>query len=255
MQRALEMRDYSIEYIQEVGSRSDTGDLQRGSDVERARRLDPALGARPRRVHGGGRVAVPVASRRRARRLGARRDVRRDGVLRTRQLRPGQPVRRRCRGRPQLRRCRTQPPAAESRPRPVPSADPVSRVRRLHGAVRVRDRRPHHRTRRRGLADGDPSLGAVLVGLPHDRHPARRLVELRGARLVRCLGLGSGRERLAAPVAHRHGVHPLRARAAAEGHAPRLEPQPARGHLRLDDPGDVPDPIRGDQQRACVRGR
>ena len=36
-----------------------------------------------------------------------------------------------------------------------------------------------------------------------------RLVELRGARLVGRLGLGPGRERLAAALAHRHRLHPL----------------------------------------------
>ena len=36
---------------------------------------------------------------------------------------------------------RAKPAAAEPHPRPVPPADPVSRLRRLHGAVRLRHRR------------------------------------------------------------------------------------------------------------------
>ncbi len=91
----------------------------------------------------------------------------------------------------------------------------------------LRDRCADHRSTRRRLADGDAPLGAVLVGVPHDRHPARRLVELRGARLVRCVGVGPGRERVVAAVAHRHRLHPLGARPGATRHVACLEPQPA----------------------------
>ena len=106
-------------------------------------------------------------------------------------------------GDPDPRRARPEPAAAEPRAGAVPPADPVPRLRRLHGAVRVRHRRADHRARRRGLADGDAALGAVLVGVPDDRHPARRLVELRGARLERRVGVGPGRERQLPAVAHR----------------------------------------------------
>ena len=58
-------------------------------------------------------------------------------------------------------------------------------------AVRLRHRRPGHRPGRRGLAARDPALDAVRLGLPHRRHRARRLVELRGARLGRRTGPGT----------------------------------------------------------------
>ena len=60
------------------------------------------------------------------------------------------------------------------------------------------------------------------------RHRARRVVELRGARLGRVLGVGPGRERLDPAVAHRHRVHPLGDGAGAPRHAPGLEPLAAR---------------------------
>ncbi len=49
----------------------------------------------------------------------------------------------------------------------------------------------------------------VPVDLPHARHHGRRVVELRGARLGRLLGLGPGRERRAPAVADRDRVPPL----------------------------------------------
>ena len=150
---------------------------------------------------------------------------------------------------------RAQPAAAEPRPRAVPPADPVPRLRRLHRAVRLRHRRPDHRSGRRGLADGDPPLGAVLVGVPHDRHPARRLVELRGARLERRVGVGPGRERQLPAVADRHRLHPLGARPGAAGDAAGLEPQPARGHVLADDPRHVPHPLRRAVERPRLRRR
>ena len=67
----------------------------------------------------------------------------------------------------------------------------------------VRDRRAGHRPVRRGLAGRRAPDDARRVGLPHGRHHPRRVVELRGARLGRLLGVGPGRERVAAAVAHR----------------------------------------------------
>ena len=227
--------------------------LQRRRDVERPRGVDPAVGDRAGGVHGRDGVEVPQAAPRHARGLGARGDVRGRRVLRAARVRPCQPVRGGCCGVARVRRPGPEPAAAEPRARAVPPADPVPRLRRIHRAVRVRDRGARHRPRRRGMADGDPSLGAVRVGLPHRRHPARRLVELRGARLVGRVGLGSGRERFAAAVAHRHRVHPLGARAAASRHAARVEPEPARGHVRAHDPRHVPHAVGRGQQRARVR--
>ena len=68
----------------------------------------------------------------------------------------------------------------------------------LHGAVRVRHRGPGHRSARRGLADRDPAGDPARLGLPHRRDHPRRLVELRGARVGRLLGVGPGGERVVA---------------------------------------------------------
>ena len=153
------------------------------------------------------------------------------------------------------RRARSEPAAPEPRPRAVPPTDPVPGLRRVHGAVRVRDRGPDHGSRRRGMVDGDQALGAVRVGTAHDRHPARRLVELRGARLERRVGVGSRRERQPPAVADGDRVHPLGARAGAAGDAARVEPQPARRHVRADDPRHVPHAVGRDQQCPRVRRR
>src|SRR3546814_1095800 len=71
---------------------------------------------------------------------------------------------------------------------------------------------------------GDPDG----VGVPHGRDHPGCLVELRGPRMGWLLGMGPGRERLPAPVAHRHRVPALRDGAGAPGDAARLEPLPAR---------------------------
>jgi hypothetical protein len=55
------------------------------------------------------------------------------------------------------------------------------------------------------------------------------------------------------PVAHRHRLHPLGDGAGASRHAARLEPQPAGGHVRAHHPGHVPHPQRRHQQRARVQ--
>ena len=70
MQRALITRDFSLAYVQQVGSRDDAGAVQLHRAVERARGQHPAVGADPRRLHGGGRAG---AFRQRARRPARRR--------------------------------------------------------------------------------------------------------------------------------------------------------------------------------------
>ena len=60
-----------------------------------------------------------------------------------------------------------------------------------------------HRPLRRGVARRHPPDDVDRVGLPHHRDHPRRVVELRGARLGRLLGLGPGGERVAHALAHR----------------------------------------------------
>jgi cytochrome c-type biogenesis protein CcmF len=98
------------------------------------------------------------------------------------------------------------------RPEPVaaelldddPPAVALHRLRERVGSVRVRDGGPRHRTARRPVDPQHAALGALLVVLPEPREPVRRDVGLRGARLGRVLGVGSGRERRVHAVA---GVH------------------------------------------------
>ena len=120
----------------------------------------------------------------------------------------------------------------------------------LHRAVRLRHRRPGHRPGRRGLAGRDPPLDALRLGLPHRRHRARRLVELRGARLGRLLGLGPGGERLVPAVAHRHRLPPLGDGAGAPRDAAGLEPVAAVRHVRPHHPRHVPHPVRACSTRS-----
>ena len=64
-----------------------------------------------------------------------------------------------------------------------------------------------------------------------------------------------GREREPPAVVDGHRVHPLGARAGATGDAAGVEPQPARRHVRADDPRHVPHAVGRDQQRPRVRRR
>ena len=145
-----------------------------------------------------------------------------------------------------------EPAAAEPPAHRVPPADALPRLRRLHDPVLVRDRRARHRPLRRGLARRHAPHDARRVGLPHRRHRARRVVELRGARLGRLLGLGPGRERVAAAVAHRDRVHPLGDGAGAARDAPRLEPVARHRDVLPHDPRHVPHPLGRRQLGARV---
>src|SRR5207253_2954355 len=96
-------------------------------------------------------------------------------------------------------------------------------------------------------------LRARLVGAPRRRHRRRRVVELRGARLGRVLGLGSGRERGDHAVAHLHRVPTFgHGRGEAEP-AALLEPRPRCRDVRADDPWDVPHAKRRREQRPLVQ--
>ena len=222
MQRALETRDYTLRLHPAGRLQQHARHLQRRRDVERARGLDPAVGRRARGVHRRRRVAVPQAARRLARGLGTRGDVRGGRVLRAARVRPGQPVRgrrRRCRrrstARARTRCCRTTSSCCSTR-RSCTSATSGSPCRsRSRSAALITGRVGE------GWLHGDAPVGTVRMGFPHRRHPARRVVELRGARVVGRVGLGPGGERVAPAVAHRHRLHPLGARAAASRHAPR----------------------------------
>ena len=253
MQRALETRDYSLAYVQQVGSRSTPG-LYNVAAMWSALEGSILLWVV---VLSGFTAAVAWRFRKRADdtlvgwalvvMLAVSRLLRAVAFGPANPFAAGPAVSPVRRAAAPTRCCRTTSSCCSTR-------RSCTSVRRLHGAVRVRDGGADHRPRRRGLAARDTSLGAVRVGVPDDRHPARRLVELRGARLVGRLGVGSGRERLADAVAHRHRLHPLGARAAAPRDAAGVEPQLAGGHLRADDPRHVPHPLRGDRQRARLLG-
>ena len=253
MQRALITRDFSMAYIQQVGS-ADTPALYNIAAMWSALEGSILLWAVIL-----GRYTAAVAWRFRKR----TNDVLVGWALivmyviaaffAALSFGPADPFGAGCRRR--HRGAGAEPAAAEPHPGALSPADPLPRLRRIRRAVRIRHRRAGHRQARRRLVDGDPALGAVRLGVPHDRHPARRLVELRGARLVGRVGLGPGRERLAAAVAHRHGLHPLGARPGTPRDAARLEPEPARGHVLADDPRHVHHAVGGDQLGARVRRR
>ncbi len=212
-------------------------------DVGRTRRLDPAVGPDPLRLHRSDGTHVPQADERPDGRVGTpRRALGRALLLRLHGGRR-QPVQAH-RRHGAARRSRPEPAAAEPSADGVPPADALPRVRRVHHPVRVRDGGTDHRSLRRGLARRHPPHHARRVGLPHRRHHPRRVVELRGARLGRLLGLGSGRERIVAPVADGHRVHPLGDRPGTARDAPGLEPLARPGNVLSHHPGHVPHSLR-----------
>src|SRR3954468_24649063 len=104
-----------------------------------------------------------------------------------------------------------------------PPADALLGVHAVRGALRVRGRRARRPPCRRRVDLRHAPLRARGVVLPRRRdHPRRAVVVLR-ARLGRLLGLGSGRERVAAAVADRHRVHPLADDPGEAGDAEDLE--------------------------------
>ena len=150
-------------------------------------------------------------------------------------------------------RARRRRPAG--RPRAQPAAAPPERaqppdlpLRRLHavrGPVRVRDRRADRAPRRRRVDPRDALLHARRLAAARHRHPARRALVLRRARLGRLLGLGPGRERLAAAVADRHRVPAL-------GDDPGA-PRDAEGLERVADPRR-PACSASSARSSCARG-
>ena len=87
------------------------------------------------------------------------------------------------------------------------------------GPVRVRVAALDDGAHRSGMARHRAALDRHPVDLPHRRHRGRGVVELRGARLGRLLGVGPGRERRAHAVAHGDRLHPLQHGRRAAGRA------------------------------------
>ncbi len=209
------------------------------------------MGADPDALHRGDPGQVPIPGRRPAVRLGTRRHARHQRLLLLTHGRTGQPVHA-GRGPTRIHRTRPQPAAPEPHPGRLPPADALSRLRRVLGAVRLRDRGAGHRAGRRGLAGRDPALDRDRLGVPHRRHHPRCLVELRGPRLGWVLGVGPRRERLAAALAHRNRLPAFGDGAGTSGHAAGLEPVAVVRHLLPHHPGDLPHPFGGRQLGPCL---
>ena len=107
-----------------------------------------------------------------------------------------------------------------------------------------------HRPARRGLADRDPALDPVRLGLPHRRDRARRVVVVPGARMGRLLGVGPGRERLVPALVVRHRLPALGDGPTTPRVAAGLEPLVGHRHLQPHHPRHLPHPIRGDPSRS-----
>jgi hypothetical protein len=89
------------------------------------------------------------------------------------------------------------------------------------------------------VAAHDAALDAVGLAVPVVRHPARRPLGLRSARLGRLLGVGPGRERLVHALDRGDRLSALGDGAGEAGHAEDLEPRADRAHVH-------PVPVRHD---------
>ncbi len=97
-----------------------------------------------------------------------------------------------------------------------------------------------------------PLRNSCADELSDPRHHAGRLVELRGARMGRLLGLGSGGERLLSALADGGSGASFGGRPAAARHVEGLDGDPGDDYLPADHPGDLPDPLGGGQLGALV---
>ena len=221
--------------------------LQGLGALGRERRIAPLLDLPDARLRGGLRHQPPA---RRAHAPRGRHPRRGDPVLRLHELLGVQPVR--AARRDHRRRAHPLHPPRRERAEPAapapdhgdPPADPLHRLRGVRDPVRVLRGGAVDPPARRRLDPEHPPLDAHRLVLPRQRHPARRPLGLRGARLGRLLGLGPGRERRAHALAHRHRLPPLGDDPGTEGDAEDLE----RGARDRDLPAlrlrDLPHPER-----------
>ena len=157
----------------------------------------------------------------------------------------------------------TENPTDGARPEPAaaellhgdPPADHVPRLRRPDDPVRVRHGGADHRPPRRLVAARRAPLDDDLVAVPVVRPRPRDDLGVRGARLGRLLGLGSGRERGPAAVVHGHRVPALGDGAGAARHAARLERHARHPHVLPDDLRHVHDAVGRRAVGARVRRR
>ena len=145
METALFAHDFSIAYVADNVARATPGPLHVHGRVERARGIDPAVGARCSRSTSrsprGGSATAPTIRSSRGRRSCSSCVL---AVLLRADAVPGQPVQGGDRRDPARRR-RPEPAAAEPPARRDPPADPLRGLRRLHDPVLVRDRGARHR--------------------------------------------------------------------------------------------------------------
>ena len=164
MERALITRDFSVDFVANHGSRRTPRALQRRHHVVGPRGVDPAVGAGAGRLPGGHDPQVPPPPARPPARRRPRHPAGGVRVLLRSAARAGEPLRA---GRPgALRRAGAEPAAAEPPAHGVPPAAALPRLRRLHGSVLPRHRRPGHRPAGGGLAGRDPPLDDGRLGLP-----------------------------------------------------------------------------------------
>ena len=152
MEWALFAHDFSLAYVADNLARATPGLYTFTGRVERARGLDPVVGARPcRRTSASPRGTSATAPSDPLVAWATLVQLVVLAVLLRAHAVPGEPVQGDPRHDPD-RRAGPEPAAAEQPARRDPPADPLRGVRRLHDPVLVRDRRARHRSVRRGLA-------------------------------------------------------------------------------------------------------
>src|SRR5579883_2724162 len=111
------------------------------------------------------------------------------------------------------------------------SADAVSRLRRIHGAVCVCDGIAGDQAAGRGMDSYDAALGDCDVAVSEHGRFARHVLGLHGARLGRLLGLGSGGKRVTEALDYGDRVSALGDDAGKKGNDEGLEHGAGLGYV------------------------
>ena len=146
---------------------------------------------------------------------------------------------------------RARPQSAAAEPGDDDSSpDALPRLHQPHHPVRLRHRRAALPQPRYRLDPRHPEVDPGELALPLDRHHAGHVVGVRGAGLGRLLGVGPGREREPAALAHHDRVPPLGDDPGEAGDAEAVEPRPHHRDVPAQHLRHLHHPLGRDRERA-----